>query len=82
MITINIKDAKTNLDTKILADDKVLGYIRSITLDLNGSYAEVVISDLNEKSEETARILVKHGFIVNRINPMEEYEKSLGNNST
>ena len=69
MITIEIKDAKTNHDTKIIVDGEVLGYIRKVILDMNGSYAEIEMYDLNEKSEEVARTLVKHGFIVNRINP-------------
>lgn len=72
MITIEIKDAKTNRDTRIMADGEPLGCIIKVILDLNGSYAEVDVYNLNEKSEETARILVKHGFIVNRINPKSD----------
>jgi hypothetical protein len=72
MITIKVGNAKTNHDTIIDADGEPLSYIRKIVLDMNGSYAEVEMYDLNEKSEEVARTLVKHGFIVNRIDPRKQ----------
>lgn len=72
MITIEIEDPNNNNKTKILHDGKPLGYIRKIVLDLNGSYAEVEMYNLNDESEEVARTLVKAGFIVNRIDPRAE----------
>jgi len=66
-ITIDKREDDTISTTKVEHDGEHLKGIKGMTLDTDGGYAEVYVP----VGEETARTLVKHGFIVNRIDVSE-----------